>query len=55
MNNELLDIVAKISIDKLRLLDAPLFKEKLQLFISTFKILIDSKVIPADTILKKGF
>ena len=58
LNNELLDIVAKISIDKLRLdlLDAPLFKrENYSCSLSTFKILIDSKVIPADTILKKGY
>ena len=57
MNNELLDIVTKISIDKLRLdlLDAPLFKrENYSCSSSTFKILIDSKVIPPDTILKKG-
>ena len=58
LNDELLDIVAKISVDKLRLdlLNAPLVKrESYNCSLSTLNILIDSKVIPADTILKKGY
>ena len=57
INNELLDIVTKISIDKLRLdlLTLLYLKRNYSCSSSTFKILIDSKVIPPDTILKGCF